>query len=125
LFIAFLPSIPGLTVAMWGLLCLSALCNGVLEEAFWRGVFVSQFDDIWRAYVLPCTFFVLWHVTLAAMPGMHYHGGGTALIGGAAVFGIVWGFVSWRQRSIFITTIAHVLVNFFAFSGLILENWPG
>jgi membrane protease YdiL (CAAX protease family) len=126
LFVVFLPNAPGLLGAGWLVLVFSALCNGTLEEVFWRGVFVERYsDDIWRAYVLPTLFFVLWHITLATMPGMHFQGGWPALIGGAAGFGVVWGYVAWRQRSIRVTATAHVLVNFFAFSGLIQDNWPG
>ena len=125
LVIIFVAKAPSLLFVGWALLVFMALCNGILEETFWRGVFVHRYgDDLKRAYFLPTLFFSLWHLTLAASPGMHYHGGWPALVGGAAGLGLVWGYTAWTQRSIFYTAIGHVLVNLFAFSGLIVDNWP-
>ena len=125
LVIIFVAKAPSLLMAGWALLVFMALCNGLLEEAFWRGVFIRRYgDDLKRAYLLPTLFFSLWHLTLAASPGMHYHGGWPALVGGAAGFGLLWGYTAWTQRSIFFTATGHVLVNLFAFSGLIVDNWP-
>lgn len=122
--IVFVANAPRLTAAGWALLLGSALCNGVLEELFWRGVFVDRFSDVRRAYALPTVFFTLWHLTLAALPGMHYHGGWGALVGGAAGFGLVWGYAAWKLGSVRFAVVGHVLVNVFAFSGLIVDNWP-
>ncbi len=125
-FLVFLSAAPELTSLGWLLLIAAACCNGTMEELFWRGVFVHRYsDDVWRAYILPTLFFTLWHLTLVAVPDIHYDGGKAALVGGAAAFGIVWGYVAFRQRSVVFTTLGHVAVNFFAFSGLIQQNWPG
>lgn len=39
------------------------------------------------------------------------------------MLGAIWGWVAYKQQSIFMTTLSDVLVNFFAFSELIADNW--
>mgnify|MGYP005834088471 CR=1 FL=1 len=37
--------------------------------------------------------------------------------------GILWGWVAFRTKSIKVVTIAHIITDFFAFTGLIFDNW--
>lgn len=124
LFVAFIPSIPTFTPFAFLILLIVAICNGLAEELFWRGVFIATFKtDKIRAFLYPALFFGLWHISLASVEEIQYHGGPTALVGGAFILGAIWGWVAYKQQSIFMTTLSHVLVNFFAFSGLIADNW--
>ncbi len=80
-------------------------------------------NTVFFAYIYPTIMFSCWHIALALAQGMVYTGGGLALIGGASFMGFLWGIVAFKTKSIKYTTIAHVLTNCFAFSGLIYENW--
>ena len=55
--------------------------------------------------------------------GVSFLGGALALVGGAGVMGIIWGYVMFKTKNIKIAICAHVITNFFAFSQLIYFNW--
>ena len=55
--------------------------------------------------------------------GVLYHGGALALVGGAGIMGIIWGYVIFKTKNIKVTIMAHILTNFFAFTQLIYINW--
>jgi hypothetical protein len=133
-FLAFIPCLATLIVVFgeiapivgFQVLLLSllfALINGTLEEMFWRGAFNKLFDDIYLAYMYPSIFFGIWHIALFLAKGMVYQGGFPSLVGGALFMGLLWGLVAFKTKSIKIVTVAHVITNFFAFTGLIFENW--
>lgn len=67
--------------------------------------------------------FSSWHIALAFAKEIVHTGGSIALIAGSCFRGILWGFVAYKTKSFKYTTIAHVVTNFFAFSGLVYENW--
>lgn len=103
---------------------LYALINGTFEEMFWRGVFNKVFNDnIFLAYIYPSVFFGIWHIALLLAKGMVYQGGFASLVGGSLLMGLLWGWVAYKTRSIKVVTAAHIITNFFAFTGLIFENW--
>ncbi len=103
---------------------LFAIINGVVEELFWRGIFISLFPkNIMLGYILPTFLFGLWHIALFLSKGIVYQGNFITLIGGSMCMGFLWGFIAYKSKVIKIVTIAHVVTNFFAFSGLIYENW--
>ena len=54
---------------------------------------------------------------------MKYQGGVASLVGGAFFMGVLWGLVAYKTRSIKVVTIANIIADFFAFTGLIYENW--
>ena len=64
-----------------------------------------------------------WHIALTLIRGMVYTGGNIALLAGASFMGVLWGFIAYKTKSVRYTTVAHIITNFFAFSGLIYENW--
>ncbi|UYN98678.1 MAG: CPBP family intramembrane metalloprotease [Devosia sp.] len=102
---------------------LIALINGPLEEIAWRGGFLATFRDRPRlGFWLGLGLFTLWHVPLALAAGLVYDGGAAALIGGAAVLGLFWAWITWRTGSVFYTAIAHALTNIFAFWVLFDRN---
>lgn len=101
-----------------------ALINGSMEELFWRGTFNAVFENnIWLSYIYPTIFFGAWHIALYLVKDISYQGGFLSLVGGATIMGFAWGWAAWRSNTITFTTAAHILTNFFAFSGLIFENW--
>lgn len=93
-----------------------AIINGSLEEAAWRGGFMMRFADkprlgFWLGWVL----FTAWHVPLALSHGIAFDGGWIALVGGAALLGLLWSWIAWRTGSVFWVSIAHVLTNTLTF----------
>lgn len=123
-FAAFCPSYHLLN---WGVLLIAAsvaMINGLVEEFYWRGAFRSRYpDNKFAAFVLPWILFSGWHIAVYLAYGVHYQGGFAALVGGAFMMGLIWGLTAYNQKSIVVTTLAHILTNFFAFSGLIADNW--
>jgi len=126
LLVGFLPSVSRVPPPMLAAVLGVSLINGVTEELFWRGAFVSSFPGSLKlGYIYPLTMFASWHIALALVPGVRYEGGLPALLGGAAVFGVFWGWTVWRTHDLRSVTVAHVLTNTFAFTQLALGNWVG
>lgn len=115
-------SIAGVQVLAIALLF--ALINGTFEEMFWRGVFNKVFNNnIFLAYIYPSVFFGIWHIALYLAKGMIYQGGFPSLVGGSFFMGLLWGWVAYKTKSIKVVTAVHIITNFFAFTGMIFENW--
>lgn len=101
-----------------------AIINGTFEEMFWRGVFNKVFNNnIFLAYIYPSVFFGIWHIALYLAKGMVYQGGVASLVGGSFFMGLLWGWVAYKTKSIKVVTVVHIITNFFAFTGLIYQNW--
>jgi len=45
-----------------------------------------------------------------------------ALIGGAAILGLFWAILTWRTKSIYLSTLSHIGVNMLALPGVFLTN---
>ncbi|MHA3916800.1 CPBP family glutamic-type intramembrane protease [Halovulum sp. GXIMD14793] len=71
------------------------------------------------------TLFGIWHLALGSAYGVTYEGGVLALVGGGFVLGVFWTFVAFRTGKTGWTTIAHILTNIAAFTGLIASNFVG
>lgn len=113
-------------VGVWPAIVVLAIVNGSVEELFWRGAFVATFPrELGLAYLYPSVLFAVWHVAMALVVGMRYPSGPFALIGGAAVLGLMWGWVLWRTRDLRSVSAAHVITNVFAFAGVVMLNWAG
>lgn len=124
--VAFLPAASKLSAMLWLVLIVAALTNGVVEEFYWRAAFISRYGrSATRALLVPTVLFGLWHVSLLAAPGVEYHGGALALVGGSSVMGLLWGYTAFSQQRVLVPTLAHVLTNFFAFAGLLVDNFAG
>ena len=120
---SFVKDIPALTPRLLALSAIFALINATSEELFWRGAFLKHFQkDARFAVGFPLLFFTLWHIALVQIPGVQIQGGAISLLGGAAAMGLIWGWLSWSTRSIYLSTLSHFGVNFFAFTGVILAN---
>lgn len=122
---SFLRAYPQLSPELYLILAAAALVNGFVEEFYWRGAFISRYKQDFRyAFLIPALLFGLWHISVYAAYGVAYQGGFMPLVGGAFFMGILWGYTAYKQQRILAPTIAHILTNFFAFSNLIVENWP-
>ncbi|USG67598.1 CPBP family intramembrane metalloprotease [Brevibacillus ruminantium] len=120
----FLPYAPlaGRNVILLALLF--AIVNAPLEEMLWRGVFPSLFPhNLWLGFLYPTFWFGSWHLAPALVKDSGMDGGILAFVGGAVFMGLVWGWFSYRYKSILPSTLAHLLSNFFAFTGFIYVNW--
>ncbi|HEX9972146.1 MAG TPA: CPBP family intramembrane glutamic endopeptidase [bacterium] len=103
---------------------LFALVNGAAEELLWRGALVAAYSSgFWRGYLYPTFFFGAWHIAPELVLPNPLSGGALSFIGGALVMGLAWGWIAWHSRSILLTSISHVLTNFFGFVGFIFMNW--
>ncbi|MDF2871773.1 MAG: Abortive infection protein [Anaerocolumna sp.] len=101
-----------------------AIINGTFEELFWRGIFNKIFNNnIFLAYIYPSLFFGIWHIALYLAKGIIYQGGFASLVGGSFFMGLLWGWVAYKTKSIKVVTAVHIITNFFAFTGLIYQNW--
>ncbi len=101
-----------------------AVLNGVTEEAFWRGAFVSAFPrSIFWGFAYPTLLFTAWHLALLCIPNVKYEAGALGMLGGAAVMGVLWGGAFWRTHDLRSVTMAHVVTNMAAFYMLARENW--
>jgi len=122
-FVSFLPNFSSLTVSAGLLLVLMAVINGFVEEFFWRGMYLLEFrKSVLIGMVAAPLLFAAYHIALWFIKGITYQGGFFALVGGAYVMGLLWSWVSRKTGTILPVTIAHILVNVFAFTGLFVEN---
>lgn len=123
-FVVFIKVVPQTTIKVLSISLFFALINAPIEELFWRGVYNRIFDNkIFFGYLYPAIFFGIWHIGLYLVKGIEYQGGFISLVGGAAFMGWLWGWIAYKTKSIKITSVAHIVVNFFAFTALIYENW--
>lgn len=114
--VAVVPNTSMLTTHGAMLAAVIGLLNGSLEEAAWRGGFMTRFADrprlgLWLGWLL----FTAWHIPLALSHGIVFDGGWVALLGGAAALGLLWNWIAWRTGSVFWVSIAHVLTNVLTF----------
>lgn len=123
-FVSFLPSFFHLKMSLMILTISTGVINGTCEELFWRGLTLTT-ENKYKSLVIAASLigFGFWHFTLARIDGLKYQGGIGALIGGAIFMGILWQFVTTKTKNILYSTVAHILVNIFAFSAMILANW--
>jgi len=121
--IATLSRPPGGLTPLVVVLALGAgLINGPLEELYWRGGYLAQFGHSLPGFALGWALFVAWHLPLAMAVGVEYHGGGLALVGGAAGLGLVWAVMVWKTRAIGWAMISHASINMIVFHALIADN---
>lgn len=122
-FVSFLPNVRLLTISAGILVILMSLCNGLVEEYFWRGMYLDQFkENAFIFLIVSPVIFGAYHIALWFIKGITYQGGVMALVGGAYVMGLIWAWVTRKTGSILAVTIAHTLVNIFAFTGLFVQN---
>lgn len=121
--LAFVPNTALLTTHAAMLAGLVGIINGPLEEIAWRGGFMTRFANRPRlGFVLGWLLYVAWHLPLLLSHGIVFDGGWLALVGGAAVLGLLWSWIAWRTGSVFWTAIAHALTNVITFWVLFDHN---
>ncbi len=97
-----------------------ALVNGILEELLWRGLYVWGFPELLGSgYLYPAIGFALWHLAPQAVHPTAMPGGVPAFLAGALFFGLCWGWVARRSRSIRWVVISHVLTDFLGLGALV------
>ena len=122
-FISFLPNAGRLSLQTGILVLVVAILNGVIEEIYWRGLYLKEYDSsLLIGFILSTFLFTTWHFSLWYAKGIAYQGGLFALVGGALIMGMLWSFISRKVKSIKICIIAHIIVNIFAFTGLFVGN---
>jgi membrane protease YdiL (CAAX protease family) len=122
-FVAFLPNAAKLTLSTSVLLVFMAVLNGAIEEFYWRGLYLLEYHDNARiGFFLSTLLFGAWHFSVWSSRGVIYKDGIIALIGGAYVMGLLWTWVARSQGNIRAVVPAHILVNFFAFTALFVDN---
>lgn len=93
-----------------------SIVNGIAEELLWRGVYASIFpDDLWWGYLYPALGFAVWHFVPQQVFPNPRPGATVSLVIAAGIVGLMWGWVTYRTKSIRWTGLSHIL---FDFSGL-------
>ena len=84
--------------------------NGLFEEILWRGMYSDLFpDNVVFGWLWPSFWFAIWHIA----PGsLSQNLSVTMLIGGALFYGLCWGWVSYKTKSILLTSVSHFLSGF-------------
>jgi membrane protease YdiL (CAAX protease family) len=114
-FVALLALVPNTSILTTHAAMLAALVgivNAPLEEAAWRGGFMTRFAEspkpgFWLGWML----YTAWHLPLLLSQGLVFAGGWPMLIGGAALLGLFWSWIAWRTGSIFFVSMAHALTG--------------
>lgn len=85
--------------------------NALAEEVFWRGVPVAVFpDDPLRGWLWPAAGFTVWHlVPLTTRPTSTRRR--AALLAGAALVGLGYGWIAMSTRSLALLAPAHALTD--------------
>jgi hypothetical protein len=97
-----------------------ALVNATVEEVLWRGTYTASFpENVGLGYVYPALGFALWHLAPQTVIPSSYPGGRLSFVGGAGVWGLLYGWVAWHTRSIRWTTASHVLLDALGLGGAI------
>jgi membrane protease YdiL (CAAX protease family) len=94
------------STVLW--LC-TAIINGGMEEIFWRGLYVKLFPSSFMfAVIWPSFWFAAWHIASGSlsMPGEIW-----LLVLGAALLGLVYGWIVYTSRSIRWTVVSHILAG--------------
>jgi len=101
-------------------LAMGALCNGTLEELFWRRAILPKPDR--NAIILGWALFTGWHLALLTAAGVSITGGPLTLMAGAAILGAVWMASRLRTGTVGVGAMSHICVNFLAYSELAATN---
>ena len=121
LFYIFIPNVSSTPLLAIFAGTLQGMTHGPLEELLWRGLYINLFPkNFFLAFIYPTLFFTLWHIPPAILfrPNpMQVPGGYIGVLSGALVFGICYGLIAWRTKSIKWPAILHAIMGFLALSG--------
>lgn len=122
-FVSFLPNIAKLSLSTGLLLIGMASLNGLIEELYWRGLYLLEYPDDTRiGFILSWLLFGAWHISLWFARGIVYKDGFLALVGGAYMLGLIWTWVARSNGNLRAVVPAHILANLFAFTALFVDN---
>lgn len=86
------------------------LGNGVFEEILWRGTYSELFPTSKLfGWLWPSFWFSIWHLAPGSLSQNFSVG---MLVGGALFYGLCWGWVAYRTKSILLTSGSHLLSGF-------------
>ena len=93
-----------------------AVVNGTFEEILWRGTFLKIMGENSRLYVLVSSLgFAIWHLAPQIVFRNPHPGGAFSFVAVSFALGLLYSIVVKDTRSLFLTTVSHIL---FDFSGL-------
>ncbi len=111
--VAVLPQVwPHLTASFILLSILIGLVNGTLEEVLWRGAYLVAFPQSrWMGLIYPAIGFSLWHLAPYAQTADPTLLECAVVVVGGLIFGLCWGYVAWRTRTIRWSVYSHIATN--------------
>jgi membrane protease YdiL (CAAX protease family) len=122
-FVSFLPNAAALTLSTGALLIFTVVLNGIIEELYWRGLYLLEYPNNARiGFVLSTILFGAWHISLWFARGVVYKEGFIALVGGALGLGLLWAWVARTNGNLRAVVPAHILTNLFALTALFVDN---
>jgi len=122
-FVSFVPNVAQLTLSTGILLVIVTVLNGLVEELYWRGLYLLEYpQDARIGFVLSWLLFGAWHISLWFARGVVYKDGFLALVGGAYMLGLIWTWVARSNKNLRAVIPAHILTNLFAFTALFVDN---
>lgn len=122
-FVSFLPNVAKLTLSAGALLIVMAFLNGLIEELYWRGLYLLEYPHNGRiGFIVSWLLFGAWHISLWFARGIIYKDGFLALVGGAYGLGLIWTWVARSNGNLRAVIPAHILANLFAFTALFVDN---
>jgi membrane protease YdiL (CAAX protease family) len=93
-----------------------SVVNGIAEELLWRGTYARVFSDsVWWGYLYPTLGFAVWHFAPQSVFPNPRPGATVSLVVAAGIVGLMWGWVTYKTKSVRWTSLSHIL---FDFSGL-------
>ncbi len=98
-----------------------AVCNGTLEELFWRGTVQTDSATVVQMG-LGVALFTGCHVALLAAQGVTLTGGPLALLAGAMGGGVLWTYLRSRTGTVGLAALSHIGMNIAAFLELTSHN---
>jgi len=106
----FLPARSAASPANLATIGAVALANATLEEALWRGVYISLWpDNPVLGWIWPAVGFGAWHVAPQVIHPSSM--GFPAYVTAATALGLSWGWVAYRSRSLQWVAASHVLTD--------------
>ena len=122
-FVSFLPNVAKLSLSAGTLLIGMVLLNGLIEELYWRGLYLLEYpSDMRIGFILSWLLFGAWHISLWFARGIVYKDGFLALVGGSYMLGLIWTWVARSNGNLRAVVPAHILANLFAFTALFVDN---
>jgi membrane protease YdiL (CAAX protease family) len=91
---------------------LLAFINALLEEVLWRTTYLQTFSNPWISVGYSGIGFAVWHYVPQVIIANRNPGGAHSFVLFSFLIGLCYGYVAYRQQSIFWTTISHTLLDF-------------